>query len=278
MKSSRQVKDLIKNMSKKRGIHAQLLLRNYMFERLLERIAHADFSQHFVLKGGVLVASIIGVDLRSTMDMDATIQGYPMNQDAIEKAFLEIVAISLEDGVSLSLAKVEQIRDEAEYMGFRLSIHAQMEQVRLPLKVDLTTGDKITPKEIEYQYQLLLEERKINILAYTIETVLAEKLETMIARGTANTRLRDFYDVYALLETQEANLKEDQMQRALLSTANHRGSFGLLEEGEVILQEIFQSNHMEQLWNRYQQHYSYAADITWKTIEQAVWRLWNMSQ
>lgn len=277
MKSSRQVKDLIKNMSKKRGIHAQLLLRNYMFERLLERIAHSDFSQHFVLKGGVLIASIIGVDLRSTMDMDATIQGYPMNQDAIEKAFLEILAIPLEDGVSLSLRKVEQIRDEAEYMGFRLSIHAQMEQVRLPLKVDLTTGDKITPKEIEYEYQLLLEERKIHILAYTMETVLAEKLETMIARGTANTRLRDFYDVYALLGTQEANLKEDQMQRALLSTANHRGSAGLLEEGDVILQEVFQSNHMEQLWNRYQQHYPYASDITWKAIEQAVWRLWKMS-
>ena len=247
MKSSRQVKDLIKNMSNQRGINAQLLLRNYMFERLLERIAHSDFSQHFVLKGGVLVASIIGVDLRSTMDMDATIQGYPMTQDAIERAFVDIVAIPLADGITLSLIKVEQIRDEAEYTGFRLSILAQLDQVRLPLKVDLTTGDKITPKEIQYHYQLLLEERKINILAYTIETVLAEKLETMITRGTANTRLRDFYDVYALLETQEESLQVDQMQKALLSTANHRGSDGLLEEGDAILREIFQSDTMEQL-------------------------------
>ena len=277
MNSSRQVKDLIKNISRKRGINAQLLLRNYLFERLLERISYSDFSQHFVLKGGVLVASIIGVDLRSTMDMDATIQGYPLNQDAIEQAFLAILAIPLEDGVTLSLGKVEPIRNEAEYNGFRLSIHAQMDQVRLPLKVDLTTGDQITPKEIQYQYQLLLEERKIDILAYPMETVLAEKLETMISRGTANTRLRDFYDVFALLETQQASFKENQMQKALLSTANHRGSVGLLKEGDTILMEIFQSHHMEQLWNRYQQQYSYAADISWKAIEQAVGRLWKMS-
>ena len=277
MKSSRQVKDLIKKMSQKRGINAQLLLRNYMFERLLERIAHSDFSQHFVLKGGVLVASIIGVDLRSTMDLDATIQGYPMNLEAIEKAFMDIMTLPLDDGVILSLVKVEQIRDEAEYNGFRLSILAQMDQVRLPLKVDLTTGDKITPKEIQFHYQLLLEERKIDILAYTIETVLAEKLETMITRGTANTRLRDFYDIYALLETQEESLKDHQLQKALLSTANHRGSDSLLEEGNAILLEIFQSVYMEQLWNRYQKQYPYAADISWKAIEKAVLRLWEMS-
>lgn len=278
MKSSRQVKDLIRNLSKERGVNAQLLLRNYLFERLLERIAHSDFSQHFVLKGGVLIASIIGVDLRSTMDMDATIQGYPLNQDAIEKAFLGILAIPLEDGVIFSLGKVLPIRDEAEYAGFRLSIQAQMDQVRLPLKVDLTTGDQITPKEIRYSYQLLLEERQIDILAYPLETVLAEKLETMVSLGVANTRLRDFYDVYALLATQNESLKEDLMQKALLSTANRRGSVGLLAEGDTILAEIFQSQHMEQLWNRYQQQYPYASDITWQAIQKAVLQLWKMSR
>ncbi|WP_033543907.1 nucleotidyl transferase AbiEii/AbiGii toxin family protein [Planococcus sp. CAU13] len=277
MRSSRQVKDLIRNLSKQKGINAQLLLRNYLFERLLERISHSDFQQHFVLKGGVLIASLIGVDLRSTMDMDATIQGYPMTREAIEKAFLDIVAIPLEDGVTLTLEKVEPIRDDAEYNGFRLSILAQMDQVRLPLKVDLTTGDKITPKEIQYHYRLLLEERQIDILAYTIETVLAEKLETMISRGTANTRLRDFYDIYALLGTQEEHLQVDQVKKALLSTAYHRGSAELLEEGDGILQEIFQSAHMAQLWNRYQEQYPYATDITWKAIEQAVVRLWKTS-
>lgn len=278
MKSSRQVKDLIKNMSKQRGINAQLLLRNYMFERLLERIAHSDFNQHFVLKGGVLVASIIGVDLRSTMDMDATIQGYPMNQDAIKNAFLDILTISLEDGVTFSLLKVDHIRDEAEYNGFRLSILAQLDEVRLPLKVDLTTGDKITPKEIDYSYQLLLEDRKIDVLAYPIETVLAEKLETMMTRGTANTRLRDFYDIYSLLGTKENSLNTDQLQKALLSTASHRGSEELLKEGEAILREVFQSSYMEQLWERYQKQYAYAADIDWEAIEEAVMRLWRMSQ
>lgn len=277
MKSSRQVKDLIRNLSKQKKINAQLLLRNYLFERLLERIAHSDFQQHFVLKGGVLVASLIGVDLRSTMDMDATIQGYPMTKEAIEKAFLDVLAVPLEDGVTLTLEKVVPIRDEAEYNGFRLSLLAGMDQVRLPLKVDLTTGDKITPKEIQYHYHLLLEERKIDILAYTIETVLAEKLETMISRGTANTRLRDFYDIYALLGTQEETLQAGQLKKALLSTASHRGSGSLLKEGEAILQEIFQSEHMAQLWVRYQKQYPYAADITWEEVEQAVVRLWKMS-
>lgn len=153
-----------------------------------------------------------------------------------------------------------------------------MDQVRLPLKVDLTTGDQITPKEIRYSYQLLLEERQIDILAYPLETVLAEKLETMVSRGVANTRLRDFYDVYALLATQNESLKEDLMQKALLSTANQRGSVGLLAEGDTILAEIFQSQHMEQLWNRYQQQYPYAADITWQAIQKAVLQLWKISR
>lgn len=144
--------------------------------------------------------------------------------------------------------------------------------------MDLTTGDQITPKEIRYSYQLLLEERQIDILAYPLETVLAEKLETMVSRGVANTRLRDFYDVYALLATQNESLKEDLMQKALLSTANQRGSVGLLAEGDTILAEVFQSQYMEQLWNRYQLQYSYATDITWQVIEKAVLQLWKMSR
>lgn len=144
--------------------------------------------------------------------------------------------------------------------------------------MDLTTGDQITPKEIRYSYQLLLEERQIDIFAYPLETVLAEKLETMISRGVANTRLRDFYDVYALLATQIERLKEDLMQKALLSTANQRGSVGLLAEGDAILAEIFQSPHMKRLWNRYQQQYPYAADIAWQAIQKAVLHLWKMSR
>lgn len=277
MKSSRQVKDLIKNISKQRGINAQLLLRNYMFERLLERIASSDFNEHFILKGGVLVASIIGIDLRSTVDIDATIQGYPMNQASIEQAFINIVNVPLEDGVTMSLTKIEPIRDEATYNGFRLSIHAQMEQVRLPLKVDLTTGDAITPHKIEYAYKLFLEERNIDILAYPIETVLAEKLETMLTRGLANTRLRDFYDIYALMETQQERLKSTELRKALDSTSAHRKSENILKAGDMILAEIFNDDHMSQLWKRYQKQYPYAATVAWEDVEKAVLRLWKMS-
>jgi predicted nucleotidyltransferase component of viral defense system len=248
-----------------------------MFERLLERIANSDFNQHFILKGGILVASIIGVDLRSTMDMDATIQEYPMNQEAIEKAFLNILAVPIDDGVTFTISKIEDIRDEAAYNGFRLSMNAQMDQVRLPLKVDLTTGDAITPKEVQYRYHLLLENRSIELLAYPLETVLAEKMETMITRGTANTRLRDFYDVYALIETQEEKLHTDLLQKALLSTAVKRGSEKLLADGDIILMEIFSSISMRRLWTQYQKNYSYASTITWEAVETSVIRLWKMS-
>lgn len=276
MKTSRQLKDLIKNMAKEKDINTQILLGNYMLERLLERISISEFKDKFILKGGMLIAALVGVDMRSTIDMDATIKSYPVTEKSIKDAFDTILSVSINDGVQIVFIKTEEIRVEDEYNGFRVSLEARMDNARIPLKVDITTGDEITPKEIVYTFDLLLEDRSINILAYNIETVIAEKVETIISRGIANTRMRDFYDIYILIKLQGHNIDNDLLPKALISTAKKRGSIHILSDGGLILREVFSNNHSYNHWIRYQRKYAYANDILWKDIETVVLDLWNI--
>ena len=276
MKSLRQIKDLIKNVAKKKDVDAQILLRNYMMERLLERIALSEFKNKFILKGGMLVAALVGVDMRSTIDMDATIKAYPATKEAIEQAFNNILRVSIEDGITMELKKIEEIRDEDEYNGFRVSLEAKLDNARIPLKVDITTGDKITPKEVVYRFGLLLEDRSIDILAYNIETVIAEKLETLISRGITNTRMRDFYDLYILLKLQGHNINSMLLKEALMATSEKRGSAEVLGDGKEIIEEIFLDDILLGYWARYQKKYSYAGDISWLEVKEAVVSLWDM--
>ena len=275
MKNLRQLKDLINNMAKENNINAQILLRNYMLERLLERISLSEFKDKFILKGGMLVAALVGVDIRSTVDMDATIKAYPVTKESIESAFENILSVSIDDGVDMIFKGIEEIRAEDEYNGFRVSLEACMEKARIPLKVDITTGDEITPKEVGYTFDLLLEDRSIDILAYNIETVIAEKLETIISRSIANTRLRDFYDIYILLKVQGHNIDKDLLTEAIIATSERRGSSNILQEGDLILEEIFSSDILYSHWTRYQKKYSYANDISWDEIKESVFVIWN---
>lgn len=275
MKNLRQLKDLINNMAKENNINAQILLRNYMLERLLERISLSEFKDKFILKGGMLVAALVGVDMRSTVDMDATIKAYPVTKESIESAFKNILSVSIDDGVDMIFKGIEEIRAEDEYNGFRVSLEACMENARIPLKVDMTTGDEITPKEVGYTFDLLLEDRSIDILAYNIETVIAEKLETIISRSIANTRLRDFYGIYILLKVQGHNINNDLLTEAIIATSERRGSSNILQEGDLILEEIFSSDILYSHWTRYQKKYSYANDISWDEIKESVFVIWN---
>ena len=275
MKTSRQLKDLIKNMAKEKGMNAQILLRNYMLERLLERISISKFKDKFILKGGMLVAALVGIDARSTLGMDATINSYPVTGKSIKEAFDTILSVPINDGVQIVFIKIEEIRAEDEYGGFRVSLEALMDNVKIPLKVDITTGDEITPKEVIYTFDLLLEDRSIDILAYNIETVLAEKIKTIISRGIANTRMRDFYDIYILLKLQRHNIDNNLLAKALLSTAKKRGSLNLLYDGELILKELFSDETSYMNCSRYQRKYIYAKDILWEDIEKSVMELWG---
>ncbi|MFR2504905.1 MAG: nucleotidyl transferase AbiEii/AbiGii toxin family protein, partial [Coprobacillus cateniformis] len=196
MKNAMQLKSIIKNLAREKHISAQLALQNFMLERMLERISESAYQKNFILKGGFLIASIVGLDTRTTMDMDATIRGLPVNEQSVREMFEEICRIKLNDDVSFTFRYIEEIREGDEYTGYRVALTADYSPMSVPLKLDITTGDKITPKEIEYKFKLLLEDRSISVLAYNLETVLAEKLETVISRGDQNTRPRDYYDVY----------------------------------------------------------------------------------
>jgi len=275
MRNLRQLKDLIKNMAKEKDINSQILLRNYMLERLLERISLSEFKNKFILKGGMLVAAIVGVDMRATVDMDATIKSYPVTLDSIQDILDSILSVPIDDGVDMKLINIKEIRAEDEYAGFRVSMEALMDGARIPLKVDITTGDEITPKEVVYKFDLLLEDRSIEILAYNIETVIAEKFETVIARGIANTRMRDFYDIYILLKVQGHNIDKDILSKATIATAEKRGSKSILLDGELVLKEVFESEILGNEWIRYQKQYSYSADISWKEVKEAVLVIWS---
>ena len=257
-----QLKAIIKNIAKEKSISAQLVMQNFMLERLLERVSISKYQDSFILKGGFLIAAMVGLDSRATMDMDATIKGMPVTEDTVKEMFIEICAIPLQDDVTFTFISIGDIRENVEYAGYRVSLSANYPPMAVPLKLDITTGDKITPKEISYEFKLLLEERCIRVLAYNLETVLAEKLETIISRGNQNTRPRDFYDVYILSKLQSNNIEIEQLKSAVYATAGKRGSEIILTNYREILEAIQSSEIMQNHWRRYQKDFEYANDIS----------------
>ena len=266
--SSKQLKDLIRNLSKEVSIEAHVLIRKYMMERFLERVSSSKYNGSFILKGGMLVAAFVGVEARATMDIDTTIKGIPVTMVDMERTITEISNIDLEDNVKFRIKKVSEIMDEAEYPGIRFSMDAVLDGAVIPLKIDISTGDEITPREIAYSYKLMFEDRTIPIMTYPIETVLAEKLETVISRSITNTRMRDFYDIHILLKSQ--NINADILALALERTAKKRGNFSLLENAESVLNIVKSDEDMKRLWNIYQKKFKYASEYTWDEVIHSV--------
>ena len=266
--SSKQLKDLIRNLSKEVGIEAHVLIRKYMMERFLERVSSSKYNGSFILKGGMLVAAFVGVEARATMDIDTTIKGIPVTIVDMERTITEISNIDLDDNVKFRIKKVSEIMDEAEYSGIRFSMDALLDGAVIPLKIDISTGDVITPREIAYSYKLMFEDRTIPIMTYPIETVLAEKLETVISRSITNTRMRDFYDIHILLKSQ--NINADILALALERTAKKRGNFSLLENAESVLKIVKSDEDMKRLWNIYQKKFKYAGEYTWDEVIHSV--------
>lgn len=264
MKNAMQLKAILKNMAKQKNISAQLVLQNYMLERLLERVSVSKYHDNFILKGGFLIAAMVGLDTRATMDMDATLKGYPVNKETVQKMFEEICAIELNDDVTFTFRQIGEIREGDEYTGYRVALTADYPPMAVPLKLDITTGDKITPKEIEYSFKLLLEDRSISILAYNLETILAEKLETVISRSDQNTRPRDYYDIYVLMKLQSHNVDLSSLKDALAATCNKRGSAEVVKGYIQIMERVKNSTVMQEQWKKYQQEFDYASDITFE--------------
>lgn len=276
--TARQLKDLVRNLSKKKSADAQILMRNYMMERFLERISLSEYKNQFILKGGMLVAAMVGLDARATMDLDATIKGTNVSVEDVEMIISKIISIPLNDGVLFRIKRISEIMEEADYPGVRVSMETKFDGVITPLKIDISTGDVITPREIKYKFNLMLENRTIEVWAYNLETVLAEKLETVISRNVTNTRMRDFYDIYILQKLYGEQLSKDVLRDALVATAKKRETLEQIETEDIdeVFDEIQSSSVMENLWKVYQRNYSYSADIPWHTIMKSIRTLYEI--
>lgn len=270
MKNAMQLKAIIKNIAKNKNISAALVLQNYMLERFLERVSLSRYHDNYIIKGGFLIASMVGLDSRATMDMDATIKGYPVNEEAIRKMVEDIIAVHVEDAIHFCLKSVREIREGDEYTGYRVALTADYEKMAVPLKLDITTGDKITPREIEYSYKLMMEDRSIRVLAYNLSTILAEKLETVVSRGDQNTRPRDYYDIYILSKLQAKNIDVDSLKAALSATTAKRGSSELMMRYAEIMRTVKSSDVMKRQWDNYRKDFDYAAGIEFEETCDAV--------
>jgi hypothetical protein len=241
-----------------------------MLERLLERMSLSRFKDAFILKGGMLIASMVGIQNRTTMDMDVTIKGIPLNENAVLAIFTEICSIPLDDQVWLTIHHFLPIREDDPYGGYRLAINARYANIDTPLKVDLTTGDRITPKEIHYSYPSILDDKCIEIYAYNIETILAEKVETILRRGVLNTRIRDYYDVFILYRSLGSLINPDVLSKALRSTIHYRSGGSTLDSPAQIIHKIQSDPIMRQRWDRYCLEYHYAQGISFDEILQSL--------
>ena len=259
------LKGRINNYAKSRGIAAQVVLQNYMFERFLDRLSNSGYRDKFVIKGGMLIAAIVGLDTRSTMDLDTTLLNYPLTEKTVEETINEICRIDMKDDVSFQLISIKPIRRDDHYGGFCVRIDAVYDMIVTPLSIDISTGDVITPSAIEYEFSGIFDEKvRVRLWGYNIETVLAEKMETILSRGIFNTRPRDFYDIYILVKTQKYSKRI--FAEALKASAGHRGSLDHISDVSEILQQISASGELRKSWEKYQKKYLYAREIDYDDI------------
>ena len=264
-------KAIINNMAKENNVAAQSVLQTYMLERLLERISISKYKDNFILKGGMLISAMLGIDSRTTMDMDTTIKGLPLTKDNITNIMDEICNIEIDDNVTLKINKVELIREDDDYGGYRITFEAKYNnEMPVIMKIDITTGDKITYKEIKYSFTLMLEDRKIQIWSYNVETIIAEKFEAIVKRGVLSTRIRDYYDVYMLINTQNKIIDKKTLKDAITLTAQHRGTNEIIKDWKKIVEKIANDSKMRQQWKRYQKDNFYAEEIEYKDLINAI--------
>lgn len=265
MSNAMSLKAKIRNIAKKKNIPAQVILQNYMFERLLVRLSASEYKDKFVLKGGMLVAAIVGLDNRATMDMDTTLKSLPLTPEAIRSALDNICNSPFNDGVSFEIGTISPIREDDIYGGYRVMLNARFDTIITPLSMDVSTGDAITPHAVQYNFfEIFDDEKTYELWAYNIETVMAEKVETILRRGVFNTRPRDFYDAYILTTTQKFD--KAVFENALKATANHRGTVRQIEDVPGILRNIEESPELKTMWKRYRKQFTYAAGIEYEQI------------
>lgn len=271
--TSKQLKDKVRNISKGDNNTAKALIRNFIMERFLERVSISGYRNNFILKGGMLVASIVGTDMRATMDIDTTVQALPLNEDDTKRIISEICAISVEDCVNFRITSVTNIMTDFEYPGIRIMLEASLDRMRQAIKIDISTDDIITPSAVEYEYKLMFEDRSISLLTYNKETLLAEKMQTILARGIANTRLRDFYDVHGVMKLYAKEVDKELLLEAFRATCKKRETVFSKEEMSETLARIKENSGMAQMWEKFRKKNFYAGDLAWDNVLNDVLRV-----
>ena len=268
IKAATQLKAKVRNLSGGDSQKAQTLIRNFMMERFLERIALSQYRNSFILKGGMLVASIVGLDTRATMDIDTTVKSLTLSKDNVIKIVEDIIAVEIPDDVQFRIAKVTDIMEEHDYPGIRVMLEATLDKMRQAVKIDISTGDIITPGAVEYSYRLMFEDRSISMWTYNLETLLAEKLETIMARGTANTRMRDFYDIYTISRQEVFN--KEVLKRAFLATSTKRNTTRHITDLKNIIAAVASDDTMASQWENFRKESFFVGELSWNDVIESV--------
>ena len=261
-RNAMQLKAIIRSKAKAEGVSSQLVMQNYLLERLLERISLSPWRDNVIVKGGMLISSLVGVDKRSTKDLDTTVRGFPLTHKNAEKAFREIAAVEVDDDFVFEFVRTEDIREADNYPGIRVHLLANYEKMSSPVTVDVTTGDRITPEAVEYSYPLMFDDRTLSLMAYPLPTTLAEKLETVISRSVANTRLRDYYDLHTLWLMSNSDVDLGVLRKALEATAKRRGTLTAMGNYREVMAQVSSDAGMIGLWNAYTRRYPYVNNMT----------------
>ena len=262
MRSPEQIKGKVRNIAKEKSLKPQEVLQIYMFERIIERVSVSQYHDNVILKGGLLISSMIGIGERTTMDIDTTIQGLSMEEGNILHIYKEILGIDVGDGIQFIINDIGPIMEDDVYSNFRISLTASYGKMNIPMKIDITTGDVITPGKIEYKYPFMFDDVCVNVMAYPLETILAEKFETIIRRNVGNTRGRDFYDLYMLYKLRENEIRWDVLRQAVLATSAKRYSVNDMSSYEEIVNEMKQSDFLKRIWNKYKNENTYIGDLS----------------
>ena len=261
MISSESLKGKIRNIAISKNLRSQEVLQMFFFERFLKRLSVSEYKYNFIIKGGLLISSMIGIDNRTTMDMDTTIKGVALKEDIIRNVISKIINTVVDDGIEFEITGISHIREEDEYENFRVNLIAEFGKIKNDMKIDITTGDAITPKEMEYLYPCMFQNESIRVLAYPLETILAEKYESVIKRNIATTRMRDFYDLYNLYNLRKEEIDFDILKQVIISTSNRRESLSLIKEAMEIIEDIKEDYYLKELWKVYLADNLYIGDL-----------------
>ena len=261
IKNRDSLKAKVSNLSNKTNIPNKYLIQNFMFEALLKRISKSKYKDKFIIKGGLLLSSIFGVNLRSTMDLDTTIKGLLLDRETITKVINDIISIEIGDNIKLEIENIKDIREEELYSGFNVNLKAEFDGLKTNLMIDITTGDVITYKEVEFKYNTLFCNEIINIMTYNYETILAEKFESIISRNIDNTRMKDYYDLYMFVNLKWNDINKDTLRKAIINTAKNREALDYIDDSSKYIELISEDSRLKSLWNSYKSNYDYAKDI-----------------